>query len=190
MIFDKDDPDFGDMQNVKRRMFALRNGVVAEALRRGGCPYRIVFGLTLPQLDEVASVTPHTVTVAQMLWDNDSTRESRLLAPMICPREGMTVDRARRWLGQCRSTEDVDILCHRLLRHLPWASMLVDELSGREDADLMRYAAVRLAFNLVYKDAAMGLRVALAEERRECPLTRHVASMLADEARFVLNPGD
>ena len=46
MIFDKDDPDFGDMQNVKRRMFALRNGVVAEALRRGGCPYRIVFGLT------------------------------------------------------------------------------------------------------------------------------------------------
>ena len=94
MIFDKDDPDFGDMQNVKRRMFALRNGVVAEALRRGGCPYRIVFGLTLPQLDEVASVTPHTVTLAQMLWDNDSTRESRLLAPMICPREGMTVDRA------------------------------------------------------------------------------------------------
>ena len=168
MIFDKDDPDFGDMQNVKRRMFALRNGVVAEALRRGGCPYRSVFGLTLPQLDEVASVTPHTVTLAQMLWDNDSTRESRLLAPMICPREGMTVDRARRWLGQCRSTEDVDILCHRLLRHL----------------------AVRLAFNLVYKDAAMGLRVALAEERRECPLTRHVASMLADEARFVLNPGD
>ena len=63
--------------------------------------------------------------------------------------------------------------------------MLVDELSGREDADLMRYAAVRLAFNLVYKDAAMGLRVALAEERRECPLTRHVASMLADEARFL-----
>ena len=36
----------------------------------------------------------------------------------------------------------------------------------------------------------MGLRVALAEERRECPLTRDVASMLADEARFVLNRGD
>ena len=34
MIFDKDDPDFGDMQNVKRRMFALRNGVVAEAVAR------------------------------------------------------------------------------------------------------------------------------------------------------------
>ena len=67
MIFDKNDPEFGDMQNVKRRMFALRNGVVAEALRRGGCPYRIIFGLTLPQLDEVAAVTPHTETLAQML---------------------------------------------------------------------------------------------------------------------------
>ena len=188
MIFDKNDPEFGDMQNVKRRMFALRNGVMAEALRRGGCPYRIIFGLTLPQLDEVAAVTPHTETLAQMLWDNDSTRESRLLAPMICPREDMTGERARRWLDQCRSTEDVDILCHRQLRHQPWAVELVDELSGRENSDLLRYAAVRLAFNLVYKDAAMGLRVALAEAERDCPLTRHVASMLAEEARFVLNP--
>lgn len=188
MIFDKNDPEFGDMQNVKRRMFALRNGVVAEALRRGGCPYRIIFGLTLPQLDEIAAVTPHTATLAQMLWDNDSTRESRLLAPMILPREDMTIDRARLWLGQCRDTEDVDILCHRQLRHQSWAVALTGELSGREDADLLRYAAVRLAFNLVYKDAAMGLRVALAEARRDCPLTRHVASMLAEEARFVLNP--
>lgn len=65
---------------------------------------------------------------------------------------------------------------------------MVGELSEREDADLLRYAAVRLAFNLVYKDAALGLRVALAEAQRECPLTRHVASMLAEEARFVLNP--
>lgn len=189
MIFDKDDPSFGEMQNVKRRMFALRNGVVAEALRRGGCPYRIVFGLTLPQLDEVAAVTPHTLGLAQLLWNNDSTRESRLLAPMVCPREDMVPELARQWLRECRSTEDVDILCHRQLRHQEWAPALVDELAV-DEKDLLRYAAVRLAFNLVYKDASLGLRVAEAEARRACPLTSRVAAMLAEEARLVLNPED
>lgn len=187
MIFDKDNPVFGEMQNVKRRFFALRNGVIADTLRRGGCPYRIIFGLTLPQLDEVALVTAHSAEVAQMLWDNDSTRESRLLAPMLYPCEEMTIERARVWLSECRSVEDVDVLCHRLLRREPWASSLVDELSTAED-DMLRYAAVRLAFNNVYQRPEQALRVARAEAQRACALTQRVATMLCDEADYVLNP--
>ena len=47
--------DFNPLQNIKRRFFALRNGVIADTLRRAGSPFKIIFGLNLPQLAEIAA---------------------------------------------------------------------------------------------------------------------------------------
>ena len=35
----------------------MRNGIVADTLRKAGSPYRIIFGLNLPQISEIARVT-------------------------------------------------------------------------------------------------------------------------------------
>ena len=34
-----------EMQIVKRHFFAMRNGIIADTLRRAGSPYHIIFGL-------------------------------------------------------------------------------------------------------------------------------------------------
>ena len=78
---------FNDMQVVKRRFFAMRNGAVADNMRKLGANYRIIFGLNLPQIVEIANETPHDEVLAEALWQIKSTRESQLLAPMIYPRE-------------------------------------------------------------------------------------------------------
>ena len=85
---------FNEMQTVKRHFFAMRNGIIADTLRRAGSPFKIIFGLNLPQLMDIAESTPHSAELATRLWNNSSTRESMLLAPMIYPRDKFDADTA------------------------------------------------------------------------------------------------
>ena len=48
---------FNKMQEVKHRLYAMRNGAVADYMRRMGAPYKIIFGVNLPHLSEIASET-------------------------------------------------------------------------------------------------------------------------------------
>lgn len=179
------DTEFNDMQRAKRCMFSMRNGVVADALRKGGSPFQIIFGVNLPQLVEIAAELPHTAQLATELWHNTTTRESMLIAPMLMPREQMTIELARVWIEDIPCAEVADIFCHRLLRHLSYAPQLAQELLGSE-TDMKRYTGLRLWFNLVNKYPREALDAATKEASRSCRLTQGVAAMLADEARFVL----
>lgn len=173
------------MQRAKRCMFSMRNGVVADALRKGGCPFQIIFGVNLPQLTEIAAELPHSRELAMDLWHNSTTRESMLIAPMLMPREEMDIETAREWAGDVPSAEVADILCHRLLRHLPFAWELADELLA-DTSDMKRYTGLRLSFNLVSANPRKALEAARKEAERECPLSLQVARMLEEEARFIL----
>ena len=86
--------EFNQMQEIKRRFFAMRNGIVAETIRRGGLQYKMVFGLNLPQIAEIAEGLPHTQELAEQLWADSRTRESMMIAPMLYPRERLTRERA------------------------------------------------------------------------------------------------
>ena len=183
------DERFGPMQNVKRRMFALRNGVIADRLRRAGDPHRVIFGLNLPQLVEVAQATGADAALARQLWANATTRESRLLAPMVMPREEMTAAEALEWAATLQDAEEADILCHRLLRHCPFARALVDDLHAGQG--WMRYAGLRLAFNLIYAaDApwrAHALELAAADLTSADPAVARLASQLSTEITYLTN---
>lgn len=176
---------FNEMQTVKRQFFALRNGIVADTYRKAGSNFRIIFGLNLPQIVEIAEQTPHSAALADSLWHNTTTRESMLLAPMIYPREEFTQELARQWVAEVPSVEVADILCHRLLRHMPYAAGLAASLAD-SDSEMERYTGLRLMFNLVAQKPQEALAYARREAARNCQLTAHTAAMLADEAEFYL----
>ena len=46
---------FNTMQTLKRRFFAMRNGLLADQMRRAGSNFRIIFGLNIIQLNEIAA---------------------------------------------------------------------------------------------------------------------------------------
>lgn len=171
---------YNDMQQVKRRFFAMRNGIIADTLRQAGSPFRIIFGLNLPQIIDIASQTPHTADLAERLWANTTTRESRLLAPMLYPREEFDIDTARRWVSSVETPEVADILCHRLLRHCPFATELAKELSENAATPIETYTALRLAFNIVSTAPETALQIARRLH------THTLAQAVADEANFIL----
>lgn len=151
---------YNPMQQVKRNFFAMRNGVVADVLRRAGSPYRIIFGLNLPQIVDIAYETEHTRELAEQLWANTTTRESMLMAPMLMPFEEFGADDARRWAAEVPDVECADILCHRLLRHLDFAIDLAKELSTKSGME--RYVGARLGRNLAYSEPKGAMEAALA----------------------------
>ena len=175
------------MQMVKRRLYAMRNGIIADALRRGGSPYRIIFGVNLPQLRDIAADTPHSADLARRLWANSSTRESMLIAPMVMPAYDISADEAYEWMTTCIATEAADVLCLRLLRQLAFAPELIDRAINSDD-DMTRYCALRLICNLSsnYPDKAKA--IAQAELQRACSLTAPLSRMIlatVDEASDV-----
>ncbi|MCM1163638.1 MAG: DNA alkylation repair protein [Muribaculaceae bacterium] len=178
--------EYSDMQLVKRRFFAMRNGIVADALRHTGHTYRMIFGLNLPQIAEIAQSAPHTAEFARQLWDDVRTRESLLLAPMLFPREEMTETEAREWMESVTHTEVADILCHRLLRHMPFAPSLISAYL-QSDSDMLRYTSLRLMRNLLPACAAEADSAARRELARSCALTKPLCLNILDETEFLLN---
>ncbi len=189
---------FNLMQTVKRRLYAMRNGALAAQMRNGGLNYRINFGVNIPQIKEIASdllqtglTTTELVDLANALWSNENTRESRLIAPMILPIEAMTPELATRWLREAQTTEIADHLCHSLLRKLPYADAAANAVLADADAsDINRYAALRLILNrliLRKTEPAQAVEQARNEQARKCPLTNTIAAQIINEADFMAN---
>lgn len=175
---------FNEMQTVKRRFFAMRNGIIADTLRKGGSPFKIIFGLNLPQIVEIADSCPKSASLAESLWNNSSTRESMLIAPMIYPRNDFSYSKAVEWVNDIPAPEVADILCHRLLRHLDFARELAEDLCLSAN-EISRYTGLRLYFNLVNRYTEQALRAARRELQAPTPLTRPIAASLASEAEFL-----
>ncbi len=173
-----------DLPRIKHLLYAMRNGVVADALRKQGAPFRMIYGVNLPQLTEIASQITHDKATAQALWDDRNVRECMLLAPLVYPRDAFDEDTAMTWVCQAPTQEVIDILCHKLLRHLDFAYDMARRLSDSE-SDMIRYAALRLMFNLLPKNVNETKSYAAKELQREKQATQYIARALLDEIEFI-----
>lgn len=183
------EPVFNDMQRVKRQFFALRNGVISDTLRKAGSPFHIIFGLNLPQIAEVAAATGKSNDLAERLWQNNTTRESMLLAPMIVEPDTFTKADAHRWVETAKAEEVVDVLCLKLLKKKSYALDLAVELSVSSKR-LSRYASLRLLWNLVgnrTKDVAEAVRPIIEIENDNA--LKQMAQRLNEECEWLLSPG-
>lgn len=135
------------MKTIKHGFMTYRNGIVADALRKSGQPYSIIFGLQLPQLSEIARGLEPSVELASALWADRNVRESRLLAAWIYPVEKLTLEHAVAMAKDVRTREEADLLAFRLLRRHPDAASIATTLLASSDP-LPRYSGEALQRNL------------------------------------------
>lgn len=176
--------EFTKLQLVKRRFFAMRNGIIADTLRKAGSPYRIIFGLNMPQLNEVARDFAPDPGLAATLRMNVSTRESQLLYPMLLDASALSPADAADMARNSTSVEAADVLCHSLLRHMPDSFGLALGLAGQTEPDMARYCAMRLLWHHLRARSSQVEAVAKAEADRGCRLTIRPAMQIIDEIDF------
>lgn len=99
------------------------NGVAARAIRESGMSYKLVYGVELPRLREIAAQFSRDRRLAQTLWQED-IRECKMLAIMLYPLEEFDTDIADLWVSQLlpEQAELAQLLCMDLLAQTPYAT--------------------------------------------------------------------
>lgn len=109
------------VREIKSKLRLFMNGVLSQSLREKGLKYRLIFGVELPRLKEIASGYEQSHELAQSLWKED-IRECKILAGYLQPSNTFDPELADFWMESVHNTELADYLCMILFRRLPYAS--------------------------------------------------------------------
>lgn len=118
------------LREIKQLFFSYRNGALADTLKGAGHPCAVVFGLMIPQIADIARQQTPSLELAQHLWDDTGVRESRILATYLFPPQEVTREHALRLASEVRNAEEADMLAFRLLKRLPCAPQLLDDIAS------------------------------------------------------------
>lgn len=133
------------IRGLKHQFMTFRNGIVADTLRQAGYPYKVIFGLQLPQLTMIAGDVPadaDRATLARALWRDTEVRESRIIAPFFIDPKTLTGDGRAEVMRMCEETrtpEECEMLAFKVLRFLPDAAELVKTLPAPVAKALARF---------------------------------------------------
>ena len=136
------------LKEIRLALFARRNGGVADALKASGDPHELIMGCPLSDITAVAQVYEPSAELAEALWADRKHRECRLIATMLYPTAQCNQATALRWCHDVMNEEEADVLCHRLLRRLDCAPVLMMKLLD-ETSPQLRCTAYRKMLNLV-----------------------------------------
>lgn len=115
------------------------DGAVAASMREKGLQYRIIWGVSILHLQEMAKEIGGDADLARELWKEDC-RECRILATMIMPSKAMTPEEADSWTSTLTTKETAEWLAFNLIRHLPFARQWAEKRSS-SDNTLQRLCA-------------------------------------------------
>ncbi len=135
------------LNEIKKEFFALRNGIIADTLRKAGMHYKVIFGLQIPQIAGIASKFTPSVELAMELWEDRNVRESRLLASYLFPLESVDMRMALELASDVLTQEEADMLAFRIFRRLDFAESLLNEME-KEDNGIPKYAVNSLKRHL------------------------------------------
>ena len=109
------------IKEIKLELRAAMNGVVAAQMRQAGMPYKLIFGVELPRLQEIAREFRADRRLAQDLW-NESSRECKILATMLMPPAECLAEIAEIWTDEMPTAEIAQIAVQQLFSHTRWAA--------------------------------------------------------------------
>lgn len=168
-----------EVRDVKQRFFALRNGLLADMMRKQcATPHKLIFGLNLPQIKSIAAEAGTDAELSALLWADADCRESRLLAPMLRPAGADALP----MLLEARTPEEADVLCHSLLRRCPGAEQAAREALANPEP-MVRYGALRLLLHLM--PASRPALEAAVEAVPFHPLTDAIVRQIRTELSYV-----
>lgn len=143
----KTSEDLDFLRNIKQQFYVYRNGMMAESLRTSGNPCKVIFGLNIPQIAEIARSIKATHEQALTLWNDKEVRESRIIATYLFKADAISKIEAIKLIEDVRTPEEADMLSFRLLKHLPFAHELVSEYSQNTNP-LLAYLSRSLSRHL------------------------------------------
>lgn len=131
-------------KEIRKELYAFRNGIAADAMRRAGYPHRVILGVEIPRIAALARRCGTDDKLADELWGDTTMRETRILATYLFDPDKCDIGRAIRLAGSALTREEADMLAFRLFRRLSFATELDDRLEADGgEASIMAASALR-----------------------------------------------
>ncbi len=111
------------------------DGVVSSGMRAYGLEYKLNFGVPVMKIKDIASRYMPDSILAERLWQ-DNTRELKILATVLYPKDEFTRDVAWRWVREIPNQEIREQLSMNLLRYLPYTYSFCLECAGDENSNI------------------------------------------------------
>ncbi len=108
---------------IRKKVRAMMNGVVADSMNEKGIVYRKNYGVDLPHLRKLAKEYKPSHDLAQRLWALQ-VRETMILATLLQPVESFTETLAAEWMQSVNNIELVEQVCMNLFSKLTYGSRL------------------------------------------------------------------
>lgn len=108
------------LKAIKQSFRLMMNGEASRSMREKGVEYKLNWGVTLPQLKQMAAEWDKDYELAIALWKED-IRECKILATLLMPADRMPQEVAEIWMEQTRSQEMAEMLAFNLFQHLAYA---------------------------------------------------------------------
>ena len=121
---------------IKQRM----NGAVVESMRESGIIYKVNYGVTIPELQQIAQPFKGNHDLAVQLFEQD-IRECKIIASMIDDPEKVTGAQIDDWCENFDNHEIIEQVCNNLLWKSDFALSRSYEWCLEEDA-LMKKAGL------------------------------------------------
>lgn len=109
------------IRDIKKELRASMNGILSAKMREVGMPYKLVFGVELPRLMDIAREFTPNHQLAQQLW-NENIRECKILATMLMPIDHFYPEVADIWVEETPAAEIAQIAVMQLFIRLPYAA--------------------------------------------------------------------
>ena len=114
-------------KEIRKELYAFRNGIAADAMRRAGYPHRVILGVEIPRIAALARRCGTDDKLADELWGDTTMRETRILATYLFDPDKCDIGRA-----------------FRLFRRLSFATELADRLEADGgETSIMAASALR-----------------------------------------------
>lgn len=159
------------LRNTRKQFFAYRNGIIADSLRKNGDPHSMIMGCQMTDVAQIAAGIEPSKEIAEAFWADTKHRECRMIAPMLYPAADMDKATALQWAKNVECEEIADVLCHRLLRKLPFATEIAMVLKNSTEP-MAIYTGFRLLLNLVLMNKVEktdSLKAELEKEKENAP---------------------
>ena len=111
------------LKAIKRSFFLRMDGTASRSMREKGLDYKINWGVSIPDLRQMATQYGKDYALAIALWKED-IRECKILATMIMPPEEMLPEIVELWMEQTPSQEIAEIAAFNLYQHLDYAPVM------------------------------------------------------------------
>lgn len=121
------------LAEIKRDFFIFRNGIIADGVKKLYPEGVTIYGLNVAQFLEMAKKYPRDLELGKILWEDIKSRESRLFSLYVFPYEQIEKEYALKMVREVRNREEAEFLAFRILRNLPFAQNLLEELKAEED---------------------------------------------------------